>query len=135
MERAGNTNDALPAVWPVRGFRDDVEPDYFAGKLGLYSYDSGTPLMSGTWTAAKLGADIALTAQQLVTGGERAAFRCRVRRDITLGRISPAGIVSLIMPRWLLGRFETTVRSAWRCSTWTITTAMARRRFSTTAPM
>lgn len=70
----GNTQDALPAVWPVRGFRDDIEPEHFSGKLGLYSYDSGTPLMAGTWTAAKLGADIALTAQQLVGGGERAAF-------------------------------------------------------------
>lgn len=70
----GNSNDALPAVWPVRGLRSDIEPEHFAGKLGLYSFDSGTPLMAGTWTAAKLGADIALTAQQLVTGGERAAF-------------------------------------------------------------
>jgi hypothetical protein len=39
----GYTNDALPAVWPVRGFRSDIEPDHFAGKFGLYSYDSGTP--------------------------------------------------------------------------------------------
>jgi acetoin utilization deacetylase AcuC-like enzyme len=70
----GNTHDALPAVWPVRGLRSDVEPDNFAGKLGLYSFDSGTPLMAGTWTVARLGADIALTAQQLVSGGERAAF-------------------------------------------------------------
>lgn len=70
----GNGNDALPAVWPVRGFRDDIEPENLSGKLGLYSFDSGTPLMAGTWTAAKLGADIALTAQQLVSGGERAAF-------------------------------------------------------------
>ncbi|MDY6945883.1 MAG: histone deacetylase family protein [Pseudomonadota bacterium] len=70
----GNSNDALPAVWPVRGFRDDIEPENFAGKLGLYSFDSGTPLMAGTWAAAKLGGDIALTAQQIVSGGERAAF-------------------------------------------------------------
>ncbi len=70
----GYTNDALPAVWPVRGFRSDIEPDHFAGKFGLYSYDSGTPLTAGTWTAAKTGADIALTAQQIVGGGERAAF-------------------------------------------------------------
>ena len=70
----GYSNDALPAVWPVRGFRDDIEPENFAGKLGLYSYDSGTPLMAGTWVAAKTGADIALTAQALVSGGERAAF-------------------------------------------------------------
>jgi acetoin utilization deacetylase AcuC-like enzyme len=70
----GNTRDALPAVWPVRGFRDDVEPDNFVAKLGMYSYDSGTPLMAGTWTAAKIGADIALTAQQMIAGGERAVF-------------------------------------------------------------
>jgi len=70
----GYTNDALPAVWPVRGFRSDIEPDHFAGKFGLYSYDSGTPLTAGTWAAAKTGADIALTAQQIVGSGERAAF-------------------------------------------------------------
>ena len=70
----GNPKDALPAVWPIRTFRDDVEPDYFMAKLGMYSYDNSTPLTSGTWTAAKLGADITLTAQQLVAGGERAAF-------------------------------------------------------------
>lgn len=70
----GHTHDALPAVWPIRGFRDDVEPDTFAGKFGMYSFDSGTPLMAGTWTAAKIGADIALTAQHLVAGGERAVF-------------------------------------------------------------
>jgi acetoin utilization deacetylase AcuC-like enzyme len=70
----GNTKDALPAVWPIRSFRDDVEPDYFIAKLGMYSYDNGTPLTSGSWIAAKLGADITLTAQQLIAGGERAAF-------------------------------------------------------------
>ena len=70
----GHTHDALPAVWPVRGFRSDIEPDNFAAKLGLYSYDSGTPLTAGTWQAVKIGADIALTAQQIVNGGERAAF-------------------------------------------------------------
>jgi len=70
----GNTGDAFASVWPIRSFRDDVEPDNFVAKLGMYSFDNGTPLTSGSWTAAKLGADIALTAQQLVAGGERAAF-------------------------------------------------------------
>jgi acetoin utilization deacetylase AcuC-like enzyme len=70
----GHTHDALPAVWPVRGFRSDIEPDNFSAKLGMYSFDSGTPLMAGTWAAAKIGADIALTAQQLIAGGERAVF-------------------------------------------------------------
>jgi acetoin utilization deacetylase AcuC-like enzyme len=70
----GNTRDAIPAVWPIRGFRHDVEPDNFIAQLGLYSYDSGTPFMAGTWRAARLGADIALTAQRRIAQGERAAF-------------------------------------------------------------
>jgi len=70
----GQTRDMLPAVWPIRGFRDDVEPANVVAQLGLYSFDSGTPFMAGTWEAACLGADIALTAQALVQGGERAAF-------------------------------------------------------------
>ena len=40
----GHTRNALPDVWPIRGFRHDVEPDNFIAKLGLYSFDSGTPL-------------------------------------------------------------------------------------------
>ncbi len=70
----GQTRDALPAVWPIRGFRDDVEPANVIAQLGLYSFDSGTPLTAGTWEAACLGADIALTACALIQGGERAAF-------------------------------------------------------------
>ena len=66
--------DAFPSVWPIRGMRADVEPDNFIAKLGLYSFDNGTPFTAGTWEAAKLGADIALTARALVAGGERAAF-------------------------------------------------------------
>ena len=70
----GNTRDALPAVWPVRGFRHDIEPDNFVARLGMYSFDSGTPLMAGTWAAAKIGTEIAVMAQQLIAGGERAVF-------------------------------------------------------------
>jgi acetoin utilization deacetylase AcuC-like enzyme len=70
----GNTNDALPAVWPIRGMRHDVEPTNFMAQLGLYSFDSGTPLTAGSWNAAYLGARIALTAQRRVSAGERAVF-------------------------------------------------------------
>jgi acetoin utilization deacetylase AcuC-like enzyme len=70
----GNTRDAIPSVWPVRGFRHDIEPDNFIAQLGLYSFDSGTPFTSGTWRAARLGADIALTAQRRIAQGGRAAF-------------------------------------------------------------
>ncbi|HYD97281.1 MAG TPA: histone deacetylase family protein [Noviherbaspirillum sp.] len=70
----GNTRDAIPAVWPIRGFRHDVEPDNFIAQLGMYSFDSGTPFTAGSWRAARLGADIALTAQRRIAQGARAAF-------------------------------------------------------------
>jgi acetoin utilization deacetylase AcuC-like enzyme len=70
----GHTRDALPDVWPIRGFRSDIEPDDFVGQLGLYSFDTGTPLTAGTWAAARLGAEIALTAQRAIRAGEASAF-------------------------------------------------------------
>jgi acetoin utilization deacetylase AcuC-like enzyme len=70
----GHTRNALPDVWPIRGFRHDVEPHNFIAQLGLYSFDSGTPLTAGTWTAARLAAEVALTAQRRLSAGERAVF-------------------------------------------------------------
>lgn len=66
--------DILPSVWPTRTFRTDIEPDNFAAKVGLYSYDAGSPFTAGTWVAARAGADCALSAAQQVLQGERAAF-------------------------------------------------------------
>jgi len=54
--------DALPSAWPVRGFRTDIEPGNFAARLGLYSFDAGTPLTAGTWVAAQEGAACAAAA-------------------------------------------------------------------------
>lgn len=67
--------DALPSVWPVRGLRADVEPDNFAARLGLYSFDAGTPLTAGSWAAARAGARCAVQAARAVAAGrERVAF-------------------------------------------------------------
>jgi acetoin utilization deacetylase AcuC-like enzyme len=70
----------FPSVWPVRTLRSDVEPQNFTAKLGLYSMDNGTPMVAGTWAAAKAGADAAASAAVLVTGesGIKAAF-CATR--------------------------------------------------------
>jgi acetoin utilization deacetylase AcuC-like enzyme len=65
--------DALPSVWPVRGFRADVEPDNFAACMGLYSFDAGTPLTAGTWIAARTGAHGAVLAARAVAGGSAPA--------------------------------------------------------------
>ena len=66
--------DAFPAVWPVRSLRDDVEPEDFCARMGLYSMDSGTPLTAGTWIAAKTGADCAVNAAHALNLGERGTF-------------------------------------------------------------
>ena len=74
LDPANAARDALPSLWPVRSFRTDVLPANFTARMGLFSFDAGTPLMGGTWTAARAGADCALSAAQCVADGARAAF-------------------------------------------------------------
>jgi acetoin utilization deacetylase AcuC-like enzyme len=77
MDPANAQRDALPSVWPLgnrHAFRTDVLPQNFAARLGLFSFDSGSPLMAGTWTAARAGAACGLAAAREVHGGARAAF-------------------------------------------------------------
>jgi acetoin utilization deacetylase AcuC-like enzyme len=62
--------DALPSTWPVRGFRHDVEPANFAARMGLYSFDAGTPLTAGSWAAAEAGAACAVEAARSVARGD-----------------------------------------------------------------
>jgi acetoin utilization deacetylase AcuC-like enzyme len=72
--KLGGTGDAFPSVWSIRGMRSDVEPRNFAARMGLYSFDSGTPFTRGAYAAARAGADCALTGVKLLSEGERSAF-------------------------------------------------------------
>ncbi len=77
MDPANAQRDALPSVWPLgnrHGFRSDVLPANFAARLGLFAFDSGTPLTAGTWAAARGGAACALAAARAVAAGARSAF-------------------------------------------------------------
>ena len=74
LDPAHADKDILPSVWPTRTFRTDIEPDNFAAKVGLYSYDAGSPFTSGTWVAARAGAHCALSAAEQVLAGDRASF-------------------------------------------------------------
>jgi acetoin utilization deacetylase AcuC-like enzyme len=74
LDPANAARDALPSYWPIRTFRSDVLPASFPARMGLFSYDSGTPLTAGTWTAARAGAGCALSAAAHVLRGERGAF-------------------------------------------------------------
>ena len=72
------THDALPTNWAVRSMRRDRIPEAIDGKLGYYSFDAGTPITAGTWDAVTTAAQVALTGQQCIAQGERAAFAlCR----------------------------------------------------------
>ncbi len=68
----------FPSVWPIRSLRADVEPDNFTAKLGLYAMDNGSPMVAGTWAAAKAGADAAASAAAALMSGEKAVF-CATR--------------------------------------------------------
>jgi acetoin utilization deacetylase AcuC-like enzyme len=74
LDPANASKDALPSVWPTRTLRSDVLPANFAARMGLFSFDAGTPLMAGTWAAARAGADCALSAAQALINGDKAAF-------------------------------------------------------------
>ena len=75
IDPANATQDALPSVWPAPGMRFDVLPESFAARMGLFSFDAGTPLTAGSWAAARAGAACALTAARAVAAGhERSAF-------------------------------------------------------------
>jgi acetoin utilization deacetylase AcuC-like enzyme len=43
-------------------------------RLGAYCFDTATPIVAGTYGAARASVDIALTALDLVVGGERLAY-------------------------------------------------------------
>nr|WP_208024993.1 histone deacetylase family protein [Achromobacter insolitus] len=76
LDPANAALDILPSIWPVRGFRHDIEPTNFAARVGLFSFDSGCPLTAGTWEAATAGAACAIDAARAVSavGGPRAAM-------------------------------------------------------------
>jgi acetoin utilization deacetylase AcuC-like enzyme len=74
LDPANADKDILPSVWPTRTFRTDIEPGSFAAKVGLYSFDAGTPFTAGTWVAARAGAHCALSAAERLVQGDRAAF-------------------------------------------------------------
>ena len=74
LDPANAELDALPSYWPVRGMRTDLLPASFPARLGLFAMDAGSPIMAGTWTAARAGADCAVAAAHALTQGARSAF-------------------------------------------------------------
>ena len=75
LEPGNAARDALPSVWPAPGMRFDVLPENFAARMGIFSFDAGTPLTAGSWKAARSGAACAIeSAAEVSSGRVRSAF-------------------------------------------------------------
>ncbi|MBN9566232.1 MAG: histone deacetylase family protein [Alphaproteobacteria bacterium] len=69
--RAGDA--AVPSVWPARGLRTMRDGD-IESRLGSYTFDTATPILKGTWQAARSAANVVLSAAEAVKSGEASAF-------------------------------------------------------------
>jgi len=75
---AGHKGEVLASIWPSRVLKSPRIPTFVEGRVGYYALAGETPIMAGTWRAARAAVDVALTAQKAVAGGDRAAFAlCR----------------------------------------------------------
>jgi len=64
---------AIPSTWPARGLRPQKTGSVEA-RLGTYAFDTATPIVKGTWAAARAAVNVALSAAQAIHAGERSAF-------------------------------------------------------------
>lgn len=71
----------VPYIFPTPGMlagAKPLEPTAVSARAGYWCYDTMTLIGPGTWAAARAAADAALTAADLVLGGEPAAYAlCR----------------------------------------------------------
>jgi len=78
QEEHGPTHDVIPDVFSMAGIRDGMgparRPDSISMELGWWCFETTTPLTQGTYDAARSSVDVALTAADLVRGGERMAY-------------------------------------------------------------
>jgi acetoin utilization deacetylase AcuC-like enzyme len=67
------SRSALPSRWPAPGLSARRAPD-IESRLGTFAFDAGTPIMKGTWNAARAAANVALSAAAAIRAGEKSAF-------------------------------------------------------------
>ncbi len=68
----GASAEVLPSAHPGR--RMTGRPQHIIGLAGYHMADAACPIGAGTWEAAQVSADIALTAAAKVLDGERVAY-------------------------------------------------------------
>lgn len=73
-KKSGYEGEPIANCWPTRTMTSSHIPTEIEGKLGYYALSAETTVSEGTWEAALASKDVALTATDLVLGGERSAF-------------------------------------------------------------
>ncbi len=74
IERYGKeARPAIPSAWPAHGLRDGRKGDIEA-RLGSYAFSADTPIVRGTWPAAREAVNVALSAASAIRDGEKSAF-------------------------------------------------------------
>ncbi len=76
--QTGFEGEAIPSCWPARRMSQRI-PKHIEGKVGYYSISSETSISKGTWEAAVVSKDVALTgAELLLKRNEKVVFSlCR----------------------------------------------------------
>ncbi len=64
---------AVPSAWPAGGLRRQLRGDIEA-RLGSYTFDTATPILKGTWQAARNATNVTLSAARAIHQSERSAF-------------------------------------------------------------
>jgi len=76
---AGQTAmEMFPDTFPLPAYREGMgpgrQPATPLAQLGRWCFDTATPMVEGTYPAARDAVDVALTAADLALGGERAVY-------------------------------------------------------------
>jgi acetoin utilization deacetylase AcuC-like enzyme len=79
INRAFLIADTYPVRAMFQGMSDELvrdrpEPEAVGGRAGWWGLDSSNPIVAGTFEAARWSVDVALTAVDIVLGGESAAY-------------------------------------------------------------
>jgi acetoin utilization deacetylase AcuC-like enzyme len=80
MRREGVDRVAVvPEGFTVRALTEGMPPPSeprgaISGRAGFWAFDTSTPIVAGTYAAARAAVDVALTAVDLALGGEAAAY-------------------------------------------------------------
>ncbi|MBV9330509.1 MAG: histone deacetylase family protein [Alphaproteobacteria bacterium] len=68
-----NAAPAIASAWPARSMKLSRQGD-IESRLGSFSFDTATPILRGTWDAARAAVDVALTGAKTVKEEKRSAF-------------------------------------------------------------